>query len=474
LRILILTPDTEIDRRIILQANSLVKDGYEVTIVGVPHAGDNLLSGHMHENIQIKRIQLSDLEYHSWIVKFYRGIHAQIRKLANHYRKPPQSADANQNAQVQYSLFNKLKRKAINLTLRSAIRIFSLVINLGYNVILYFFRLFNVNIFPIFDKAFFNAGKTEQVDLIVANDLPSLQAGYLLAQAHKVPLIYDAHENYTEQITLSKGYAAMLEKVEVDVVPHVRFWIVPNELMGEQIIRKYKIKYDVEFQRPLVIQNAVKFWPEYRNQAGNDWIRAKLQLPREYKILLFQGGFIKNRNLEPLIEAMKYTRNKHVKLVMLGFGTYVEVLKAKVKRGSLEQQVYFLDAVPQDALLQVTCSADAGIIPYPAVDRNTRYCSPNKLYEFIQARLPILANDLPYLRKMIVGQDIGAVYELSSPKAVARAIDHFFSDETRLQRYRENLELLSSEVCWEVEENKLIEEYRLISRGGVICAASME
>ena len=46
-----------------------------------------------------------------------------------------------------------------------------------------------------------------------------------------------------------------------------------------------------------------------------------------------------------------------------------------------EGRVYFIPAVPQRDLLAYCASADAGVIPYQAVDLNNYYTSPNKLFE---------------------------------------------------------------------------------------------
>ena len=49
----------------------------------------------------------------------------------------------------------------------------------------------------------------------------------------------------------------------------------------------------------------------------------------------------------------------------------------------------------------ITPAGELGIIPYQSIDLNSRYCTPNKLFDFIVAGLPILANDLPELRKFV-------------------------------------------------------------------------
>jgi len=182
-------------------------------------------------------------------------------------------------------------------------------------------------------------------------------------------------------------------------------------------------------------------------------LREKLNLAQDRKILLFQGGFSPFRNLEFLIEAMAYVKNKDVALVMMGFGTYGELLKAKAERLKLlGSGVYFMAAVPQIELLQHSASADVGIIPYPHVDLNSYFCTPNKLFEFIQAGLPILANDSPELNRFVQGNGFGMTHKMDKPKDIAMAIDAaFLSPE--LNAWKQSLREKRSLLTWKSQES---------------------
>lgn len=484
LKVLVLTPDTDIDRRIILQANSLVKKGYDITIIGVPYTGDNFLSGSVNEKIKIKRVDMNDIEYHSYLVKFYKQTHKKVMDFAyhrndfinNYANKNISYVDENssfKNAKKLKNKFVSFITKAINTISTILIRGIQLGANIFYNLALKFMRTFNLNFFPLFDKAFYNAAVDEEADIVIANDLPSFKAGYMIAKERGIPLIYDAHENYTEQCTLPRRYAKLLEKTEAEILPNVDFWIVPNDLLGKAVIDKYQEKYHIAVKEPLVIQNAVKKWEQYPEYTNCNILREKIGVGNDKKILLFQGGFLPKRNLENLVKSMKYVTNSNVVLVMLGFGSYVETLKKIAISNHVEQKVFFLDPVSQDELLKYTCSADVGIIPYPAIDKNTYNCSPNKLYEFIQSRLPILANDLPFLRKLIVGEGIGIVQDFSSAKLIAKAVDEFFNNPEQYQRLKERVNEVAEEINWENEEKKLLEYYTNL-QGAMEAAAAKE
>jgi glycosyltransferase involved in cell wall biosynthesis len=124
-------------------------------------------------------------------------------------------------------------------------------------------------------------------------------------------------------------------------------------------------------------------------------------LPVDKRIVLLQGGLSAGRNLEVLVDAMHYVKDPSVVLVVLGDGLLLRSLQKMAQQEGLAGRVYFHAAVPQNELLELTAAADAGVIPYQATCLNNHYCTPNKLFEFIAAGLPILATDLPEIRRLV-------------------------------------------------------------------------
>ena len=81
------------------------------------------------------------------------------------------------------------------------------------------------------------------------------------------------------------------------------------------------------------------------------------------------------------------------------------------------------------------------------------------VYEFIAAGLPILATDLPEIRKVVKEREIGLVGDTSSSKKIGSLIDNFFSDEQRFANWKANVLIVRQLICWEQEEKKLIPIY---------------
>jgi len=125
--------------------------------------------------------------------------------------------------------------------------------------------------------------------------------------------------------------------------------------------------------------------------------------------------------------------------------------------------VHFKNAVPQAELLYWTASADAGIIPYQPVDLNHWFCSPNKLFEFVQSRLPIIANDLPYLRDVITTDGVGLVADMNSLDALSTAINSMFDPVAGgAARFKPALEAAQYKYSWKAQEAHLFDIYERV------------
>jgi glycosyltransferase involved in cell wall biosynthesis len=168
------------------------------------------------------------------------------------------------------------------------------------------------------------------------------------------------------------------------------------------------------------------------------------------------------RGLENLVRAAPMLADEAA-VVFMGFGEYQATLERLAAAGP-GGRVYFLPAVDHADLLPYCASADVGVIPYQAVDLNNYFSSPNKLFDFIQAGVPIVASDLPFLRKVITETDGGIVARLDSPAAYAAAINAVLTRPDGGAALRANLRRAAPAYTWESQSRKLIAAYAALAR----------
>ena len=282
--------------------------------------------------------------------------------------------------------------------------------------------------------------------VFVAHDLPVLASAAVAAEESGCYLAYDAHELYPEQHLFSAERSASLGQAEAELISRADLVTTVNGSIASEMAERYGI------DRPSVILNCPSAPASGLPVLRTNLLRDHLGLDQHHFIVLFQGGLSPNRNLEALVDAMSMVRRREVVLVLLGpdGGTRSTIEQIARTSGLLGDRVRIVDPVAQDVLLSWTAGADIGIIPYPSIDLNSRLCTPNKLFEYIVAEVPILANDLPELRNFVVGNGFGMVCPMVGALAIAAAIENMAG--TDLSGFRATLRARAAEFTWDGQE----------------------
>jgi glycosyltransferase involved in cell wall biosynthesis len=290
-------------------------------------------------------------------------------------------------------------------------------------------------------------------DVVHAHDLPQLGAAIYLKRETGIPVVYDAHELYPEISTLTAGDKVRLDQRERLLIRECDSVITVNPLIATEMSRRYKIS------EPAVVFNAAEPPAGFDPKRPHRLLKEHFSIPDGEDILLYQGWMSKTRGLQTLCSAMSGVR-EGVHLVFMGYGESQNELEEIAISHNLTRRVHFKSTVSQAELLFWTASADAGVIPYQNIDLNNHYCSPNKLFEFILAGVPIVANDLPFLRTVIEGEGFGLVRRLDDEGAYAEAINDMF--DTSIggpSRFRPRILAEQGRYSWQAEKSKILNLY---------------
>ena len=125
--------------------------------------------------------------------------------------------------------------------------------------------------------------------------------------------------------------------------------------------------------------------------------------------LLYHGGAIQARGIHNLIHAMDELGSKaELDLMLVGEGPYYNELVGMV---SGRTNVRIIPAVLYSEIVGVTNQYDIGLIFYPPSTFNIDNCMPNKLFEMIQAKVPVISSPLKSLKSFVHDHQIGWVTE---------------------------------------------------------------
>jgi glycosyltransferase involved in cell wall biosynthesis len=123
--------------------------------------------------------------------------------------------------------------------------------------------------------------------------------------------------------------------------------------------------------------------------------------------------------------------------------------------------VHFQPAVPPGEVLRHTQGADVGIHGGENVCLSYYYSLPNKVFEYVLAGVPVLGNDWPEIRRLVVGEGCGWVVEEGAWQA---AIDGLTQEAVAAARVR--TVAAAGRYSWAQEEAVLLETYRRILEKG--------
>lgn len=294
----------------------------------------------------------------------------------------------------------------------------------------------------------------EPADVYHCHDLNTLLLGYLARNKFGGKLIFDAHELSTELAYLSCIERRAWRMLEKYLIYRVDAVIVTGKYRGEYLSKKYNIT------PPNVILNCPA--QPALNRVENSSLRDKLAMRNPLvPIILYQGGFTSGRGLENLVRAM-HNVDSGV-LVFMGWGPLKQELIRTVVAEGLDEKVLFADPVLPDELVAYTASATLGVVIYQNTSLNNYYATPNKLYEYISAGLPVVSSNFPALKEIVDSYGLGVTFNAEEPESIAAAINAVLSDDKKYAHWKGNARHAAEIFSWEHESVKLLDIYRTLA-----------
>jgi glycosyltransferase involved in cell wall biosynthesis len=160
-----------------------------------------------------------------------------------------------------------------------------------------------------------------------------------------------------------------------------------------------------------------------------------------------------------MIETRQYINNAI--FVIIGSGDVENELFEKVKDLKLTNKVKFIAKIPPETLQKLTPLADLGLSIEEDLGLNYRFTLPNKVFDYIQAQVPILVSDLVEMKQIIEKYNVGEIILDRNPLALANQITAILQKNKDV--YSKQLIKASNELIWKKESKQLIklfdEEY---------------
>ncbi|MBL7033445.1 MAG: glycosyltransferase [Candidatus Delongbacteria bacterium] len=285
----------------------------------------------------------------------------------------------------------------------------------------------------------FRLSRQLEADCFLAVDPPAL---FPLALRRRCrPLIYDSREFFTEMGTVVKRplIRQFWYRLERFGIRRANGWMT----VCAGIERELRQLYGVNPGQ--VIRNTARA----QTPLTSNYLRRHFNLPPEQTILLYQGGLWSAYDFTPLNEAM--LQLPQAVLIYLGDGPLLEGMQQWVAQEQAADRILFHPRVVPQQLPEITASADIGVILIPPAGKSYWYLLPNKLFEFIQARLPLLVSDFPELMDVVTEYAIGTGVDPTDSEAILIALRHLVTAAGQGD-FDAGLDRAARELTWEQEE----------------------
>ena len=281
-------------------------------------------------------------------------------------------------------------------------------------------------------------------DILVANDLDTMVAGYFASKVKGLPLVYDAHEYFPElpEIVSRPFVKTIWEFVESWTVPKLKHVYTINHSYAQI----FKDKYDKDFG---IVMNATVLEDK------------QFDKPKEKKeqYILYQGAVNVGRGVEEMIEAMQYIDSK---LVVCGKGDVFDKCVQMTKDLGLENKVDFRGFVEPEKLKEITINATLGFTFFTKQGESYYYSLANRFFDYFHNGVPQLCVNYPEYKRINEEFEIAILLDDLKVENIVKAANSVLENKEVHERLRQNCLLARQKINWQNEEKKLLAIYREI------------
>lgn len=301
-------------------------------------------------------------------------------------------------------------------------------------------------------RVMYKAAMQIDAEIYHLHDPELLPVGRKLKAAGK-KVIFDSHEDVSGQI-LRKEWIPRILRLPVSCVysayaGHVLKMMDYLITVTPAIVEKLKkINHKIELITNYPIINAIN--------------RDRRENPYGNPVFVFAGGISRQWRHETILEALEKLNARYL-LMGWGESSYIDSLK----NFPSWEKVEYLGKVTQEDVKKnfKHCVAGLAIVDYsPNANGNVGTLGNTKLFEYMQAALPVICTDFILWRDIITKWECGICVPPDDVGALCHAMQYLIDNpDIALKMGANGRKAIRSEFNWEIEEEKLLSLYESLT-----------
>jgi len=144
--------------------------------------------------------------------------------------------------------------------------------------------------------------------------------------------------------------------------------------------------------------------------------------------MIHHGAAARSRKIETMLEMMDYVDERFtLDLMMVARDSrYWSRLVSRVKR---RKNIQIVPPVSMQEIIPTTNQYDIGLFLVPPSNFNLQYALPNKLFEFIQARLAVAIGPSIEMSRIVRQFDCGVISQDFDPRSLANELNKLTAEK---------------------------------------------
>ncbi len=282
----------------------------------------------------------------------------------------------------------------------------------------------------------------------------------LFAKQYNIPLIHTYHtmyKDYTYYVSRNHKYFDMGCKKAVEYLSKFYCDNTADAFIVPTVKTYHLFRDEYHYDKDIYIVptglDASRFYKENSDKLKVLKLKHDLGYKRKDLVILFVGRLAKEKNVPFLFDVIEKTKNKNIKLLMVGYGPDEEKYKKEVEKRNLASRVTFTGKIPWEDMPNYYHVANAFITA------STTETQGLTVIEALAASLPVVCIDDDAFKSVVVDNFNGRIFK--DKKECIQIVDELSTNKLELENLTDKAQASIKKYSLSSFADSVLEVYKV-------------